>query len=47
MNFNPMNFINNLIYIFKGELGTFFALGIIALTTIILNKVTENKDNND
>ena len=39
-----MNFINNLIYIVRGEIGTFFTLGIIALSTMILNKVLENKD---
>lgn len=44
MNFTPINFFNNLIYIVKGELGLFFALGIIALSTIVLNKVfTEKK----
>ena len=37
MNFTPINFVNNLIYIVKGELGLFFALGIIALSTIVLN----------
>ncbi len=44
MNFTPMNFVYNLVYILKGELGTFFTLGIIALSTMILNKVLENKD---
>lgn len=39
INFNPNNFITNLPYIFKGELGTFVALGVIALSTIILNKI--------
>ena len=43
MDFTPINFVNNLIYILKGELGTFTALGIIALTTMILNKVMENR----
>lgn len=38
MNFNPMNFVNNLIYIVKGELGLFAALGLIALSTIVLNR---------
>ena len=37
MYFNPMNFVNNLIYIVKGELGLFAALGLIALSTIVLN----------
>lgn len=39
MNFTPQNFVDNLIYILRGELGLFLALGIIALSTIILNKV--------
>ncbi len=43
MSFTPMNFLNNLIYIFKGEVGLFFALGIIALSTIVLNKVFTTK----
>lgn len=41
MEFTPINFINNIKYIFMGELGTFVALGLIALSTIILNKVME------
>ena len=43
MNFNPSNFIENLPYVLKGELGLFIALGIIALSTIILNKISEKK----
>ncbi len=43
MNFTPINFFSNLIYIVKGELGLFFALGIIALSTIVLNKVFTDK----
>ena len=43
MIFTPINFINNLIYIVKGELGLFFALGIIALSTIILNRFFTDK----
>ena len=43
MNFNPMNFINNLPYLLKGELGLFVALGVIALSTIVLNKISEKK----
>ncbi len=40
MNYTPINFINNAIYILKGELGTFVTLGIIALSTIICNALT-------
>ena len=43
MSFTPMNFVKNLIYIVKGEVGLFFALGIIALSTIVLNKVFTTK----
>ena len=38
-----MNFVTNLIYILKGELGTFVALGTIALATMLLNKFSENR----
>ena len=44
MSFTPLNFITNLVYILKGELGLFFALGTIALSTIVLNKVFTDKD---
>lgn len=43
MNFTPVNFVVNLQYLLKGELGLFFALGIIALSTIVLNKISEKK----
>lgn len=43
MNFTPANFVANLQYLLKGELGLFFALGIIALSTIVLNKISEKK----
>ena len=44
MTFEPMRFIENLPYILKGELGTFIALGIIALSVVILNKVSHGED---
>jgi len=43
MTFTPINFVNNLVYILKGEVGLFFALGIIALSTIVLNRVFTEK----
>ncbi|MBQ1300991.1 MAG: hypothetical protein IKE78_07070 [Erysipelotrichaceae bacterium] len=43
MEFTPMNFVYNLVYILKGELGTFVALGTIALATMFLNKLSEKK----
>ena len=39
MEFTPYNFIVNIPYIIKGMLGLFVALGVIALSTIILNKI--------
>ena len=41
--FKPVEFINNVPYMLKGMFGLFIALGIIALTTIALNKLTEKK----
>lgn len=43
MQIQPMNFISNLPYLLKGELGIFVSLGVIALTTIFLNKISEKK----
>ncbi len=43
MYFEPMNFVDNLIYILKGELGLFVALGVIALSTIVLNRFFSDK----
>ena len=43
MNITPINFINNLQYIVKGEAGLFIALGLIALSTIVLNRIFDNK----
>lgn len=39
----PMNFILNLPYLLKGVLGTFIALGLIALATIGLNALSSKK----
>ena len=44
MEFTPINFLKNLIYVFRGELGLFIALGAIALSTIVLNKIFTDKD---
>ena len=43
MEFTPSNFIKYLPYLLKGMLGTFIALGIIALSTIFLNKLLQKK----
>lgn len=41
--FNFNNFIINLPYLLKGMVGLFVALGVIALATIALNKLSEKK----
>lgn len=41
MNFTPANFVKNLPYLLKGEIGLFVALGIIALSIIILNRLSD------
>ena len=45
-NFNPMNFVDNLGYMGAGMLGIFIVIGLIVITTVILNKVTAPKKNN-
>ncbi len=39
--FEPQNFINNLGYMGQGMLGIFIVIGIIALVTVILSKVSK------
>lgn len=43
MNFNAMNFVNNIPYMLKGMLGLFIALGLIALSIIFLNSLSSKK----
>jgi len=43
MEFTPINFVKNLPYLLKGELGLFVALGSIALITIAFNKLSQKK----
>ncbi len=43
MNFNPMNFIYNLPYLLKGELGIFAVLGIMSIAIVVMNKVYESR----
>lgn len=43
MNFNPMNFINNLRYMGLGMVGIFAVIGVIILVTVILNKIFSSK----
>lgn len=42
MNFNPMAFIDNLYYMVAGMACIFIVIGIIIISTIILNKITGN-----
>ncbi len=44
MQFSPDNFIFNLPYLLKGELGLFSALGIIALSVIVLNRLFKGEE---
>ncbi|MBR3449020.1 MAG: hypothetical protein IKH27_14580 [Oscillospiraceae bacterium] len=41
--FEPLNFVENLRYMGLGMLGIFIVIGVITLLTIFLNKVTEQK----
>lgn len=42
--FNPINFVNNLSYMAKGMVGIFAVIGIIIVVTVLLNKITTKKD---
>ncbi|MDP4133273.1 MAG: hypothetical protein Q8882_04585 [Bacillota bacterium] len=42
--FNPMAFVDNLYYMGFGMLSIFIVIGLIMLSTVILNKVTAKKD---
>lgn len=44
MNFNPMNFVANLRYLAVGMISIFAVIGVIALITVILNKIFTKKD---
>ena len=39
--FEPMRFVENLSYMGLGMLGIFVAIGLIVLTTILLNKIKD------
>ncbi len=41
--FNPMNFVENLKYMGLGMLGIFVVIGLIVISTIVLNRVTSPK----
>ncbi len=43
MNFNPSEFVNNLVYMGKGMLGIAAVMLVIIVATVILNKITGKK----
>ena len=45
--FEPMNFVTNLTYLAKGMIGILVVMGIIILTTMLLNKLTSKKKKED
>ena len=45
--FEPMNFVDNLKYMGLGMLGIFIVIGAIVLLTMLLNHVTQKKDEDD
>lgn len=47
LNFAPMNFIYALKWLGLGMLGIMIVMGVIIIATIILNKVTSTKENED
>ena len=47
MEFNPMEFVNNLKYMGIGMLGVFIIVGIIILATYAVNKFTGKKSEKD
>ena len=45
--FNPMNFVNNLVYLAVGLIGIFIVIGLIVIATVILNKLPDGKSKKD
>ena len=45
--FNPMNFVTSLEYLAKGMLGIMVVMGVIILTTVLLNKISTKKKKED
>ena len=41
--FKPMEFVKNLKYMGLGMLGIFVVIGLIIVTTVILNRITSGK----
>lgn len=47
MDFNPMNFVENLRYMGLGMLGIFIVMGVIIAFTAILDKITSGKKDSE
>ena len=47
MNFEPMNFVNNLSYMGLGMLGIFIVMGVIIAVTTVLDKAASKKSGED
>lgn len=41
--FKPANFVSNLTYLAAGMVGIFVVMGVIILSTFVLNKMLSNK----
>ena len=44
INFNPMAFVDNLVYMGAGMFSIFVVIGVIIAAVAVLNKVTEKKE---
>ena len=42
--FEPMNFVNNLVYMGKGMLGIMAVMAVVIITVVILNKAFSAKN---
>ncbi len=42
--FEPMNFVNNLVYMGKGMLGIMAVMAVVIITVVILNKAFSTKN---
>ena len=47
LDFNPMNFVENLEFMGMGMLGIFIVIGVIILIITLFNKITSPKKNKD
>ena len=45
--FEPMNFVSSLAYLAKGMLGILVVMGVIILVTMLLNKLSAKKKDDE